>query len=781
MRALDAMVRLKLEIRGSVQGVGFRPFVFRLAEELSLRGWVVNDSRGVSIEVEGDRASVTEFLRRVREDKPAASEIRDLDPTWAEPAGYERFEIRTSDRGGEKSVEILPDLATCPSCLAEVLDPRDRRHGYPFANCTHCGPRFTIVLGLPYDRPRTTMARFTMCPACRSEYESPRDRRFHAQPNACPHCGPQVALWDATGRGLATGPAALAGAVSALAGGRVVAVKGLGGFHLMVDARDPGAVARLRTRKARREKPLAVLVADRAGAEALCDISEDEASALGAPEAPILLLRRRPGADLADAVAPGNPYVGVMLPTTPLHHLLARAAGFPLVATSGNLSEEPICIDEGEAVSRLGGIADLFLVHDRPIARHVDDSVAAFLCGRLRLLRRARGFAPRAVMLPSEGPVLLAVGAHLKNAVALAVGRRAFVSQHIGDMGTAESMSAFERVIADFLDMYDARPEAIVHDLHPDYATTLWARRSAAGDRLASPLDRLAGIPLVGVQHHHAHLASCLADNEASGPALGVTWDGTGYGSDGSVWGGEFLLGDAAGFARVAHLKAFRLPGGEAAVREPRRAALGLLVETFGTDALDWDDLSPVREFRESERRVLATLLAGGAVSPWTTSAGRLFDGVAALARLGQISAFEGQSAMALEFEVDGAVRDAYPLPLRADGAALVLDWRPLVAAVVDDVRSSRPRGVVAARFHNALAGAIVEVAKAVGTRVVALSGGCFQNRRLTESAREALQSRGFEVLLHRQVPPNDGGIALGQLLVAAARIRSVEPRRQPV
>jgi hydrogenase maturation protein HypF len=740
-----------------VQGVGFRPFVHRLADELGLSGFVVNDHRGVAIEVEGERASLAEFHRRLPLQKPAASEIRALEVTWMTPVGYERFEIRESETGGSATVEILPELATCALCRDEISDAADRRYRYPFTNCTHCGPRFSIILGLPYDRARTTMAGFTMCPSCLGEYRSPRDRRFHAQPNACASCGPRLALWDGTGARLAEGEDALGGAADALAAGEVVAVKGLGGFHLMVDARDEVAVERLRARKRRRAKPLAVMAADLARAAALCEIDAAEAAALASPEAPIVLLRKRGGAGVAEGVAPDNPYLGVMLPYTPLHHLLLRATGFPVVATSGNLSEEPICIDGGEAVERLRGIADRFLVHDRPIARHVDDSVAIVSGDRVRLLRRARGFAPRAVMVSREAPSILAVGAHLKNAVALAVGRRVFVSQHIGDMENPTSLAAFERVIADFLAMYEAGPAAIAHDLHPDYATTRWA------------VGR--GLPRVPVQHHHAHLASCLADNEAEGVALGVCWDGTGYGADGTVWGGEFLLGDASKFTRAAHLGPFRLPGGEAAVREPRRSALGLLVAAFGDEAFGRDEIAPVRAFSVAERRVLKAMLERGTNSPWTTSAGRLFDAVASISGLGDRSEFEGQAAMALEFAADRSLRASYPMPLLG-GSPLVLDWKPLLAAVIEDVRRGTGVAPIAARFHNALTDGIVRVAEAVGCGKVALTGGCFQNRRLAESVDAALTSRGFRVLRHRQVPPNDGGIALGQIAVAAARLR---------
>ncbi len=769
-------LRLRLEVRGAVQGVGFRPFVFRLAEELALPGWVLNDARGVFIEVEGPRAQLERFRERVEKERPPRALVQSVEAEWLPPAGYHEFEIRRSDEGGTKTALVLPDLATCPECLAETLDPSARRHQYPFTNCTNCGPRFTILRDLPYDRPNTTMLGFVLCADCRAEYEEPRDRRFHAQPIACPACGPVLALWDATGAGVARERAALEGAARALGEGRIVAVKGLGGFHLMCDARDGAVVARLRERKLRQGKPLAVMVRDLAMARDLCEVSDLAARWLAAVEAPILLLPRRERAPVTTEVAPANPCLGLMLPATPLHHLLLRACGFPLVATSGNLTDEPICTNEYRALSRLGGIADLFLVHDRPIQRHVDDSVAWLVGGELRLLRRARGWAPLPVTLATELPVLLGVGAHLKNTVALSVGRQVFLSQHVGDLETEEAMSAFERVIADFLRLYEARPGAIAHDLHPDYLSTRWARAQAA----ARP-----DLRLVGVQHHHAHLAACLAENGGRGRALGVTWDGTGFGTDGTVWGGEFLLGDAAGFERVAHLRPFRLPGGEAAVQEPRRAALGLLWELGGRSWVEARGTGLRSLFGDTELEVLYRMLGRGVNSPVTTSMGRLFDGVAALLGLHPRVTFEGQAAMGLEWAADPAERGAYPVDLQEDGGGaatgeaaqarrpLVLDWAPLLAAVLEDVARGVGREIIAARFHNGLVQAAVRVAHAVGEERVALTGGCFQNRRLTEGLADALQRAGHAVLLHRQVPPNDGGVSLGQVVVAAARIRA--------
>ena len=771
--------RLRIEIHGAVQGVGFRPFVYRLATELALAGWVINDTRGVFIEIEGAREIAERFLARLPTEIPPRSTVQSLDHAWLPAAGYDRFEIRHSDDQGAKTALILPDIATCPNCLREIFDPSNRRLEYPFTNCTDCGPRYTIIQALPYDRPNTTMRHFVMCPQCQAEYEEPLDRRFHAQPNACPACGPRLAWWGegrAGDRGVHNrkdtnghigtqehggyddeevyGGRALAAAVAALRVGRIVAVKGLGGFHLMVDARNEMAVALLRERKPRRDKPFAIMAPDLAWVKDHCEVTPEAEAVLTSAESPIVLLSKRDDGGVAKSVAPDNPSLGVMLPYTPLHHLLLAELGFPIIATSGNAADEPICTDEAEAVQRLGHITDLFLVHDRPIERHVDDSVAWVTRGVPRLLRRARGYAPLPVLLKDERPPILAVGPHLKNTISLSVGKQAFISQHIGDLETPEAMAAFERVIADFLRLYEVTPAAIAHDLHPDYASTRWAQEQ--------------GGCLIPVQHHHAHLAACLAENQIGGPALGVTWDGTGLGTDGTIWGGEFLLGDARSCERVAHLRPFRLLGGDAAVHEPRRVALALLYELYGDRALEMD-LAPVAAFSDAERRLLDQMLGRGVHAPVTTSMGRLFDGIASLAGLHQIVTFEGQAAMRLEFIADVTELGVYPLIQRDHG---VLDWGPLVEAVVEDAYRGVPASTIAARFHNGLVHAIVDVARAADQPCVALTGGCFQNRLLTERAADALEAARFEVLLHRQTPPNDGCVSLGQVAVAATQLR---------
>lgn len=764
---------LMVEIAGAVQGVGFRPFVYRLAAELALTGWVVNDARGVVITVEGPVAVLERFLDRLRAEAPPHAVIHRLDWRWQPAAGHEHFTIRASQDSGGKTAAVLPDLATCADCLAEVRDPADRRHHYAFTNCTRCGPRFSIIRALPYDRPNTTMRAFVMCPSCEAEYGAPLDRRFHAQPNACPACGPQLALWWRDGSGgwqqTAAGDAALRLAAAAIRGGQVAAVKGLGGFHLMADAGSDAAVGTLRERKRRPDKPLALMVADLAQVRRICVSDAGADALLDSPQAPIVLLPRRPTLPgeaplpIADAVAPGNPTLGVMLPATPLHHLLLAEVGRPVVATSGNVSDEPICIDEQEAVQRLGPFADLFLVHNRPIARQVDDSVVHVVAGAPRLLRRARGHAPLPVRLRAPVPPILAVGAHVKNTIALSVGDQVFISQHIGDLATAQAIAAFERVIADFLDLYSAEPVAIAYDLHPDYRSSLWAR--------AAVLERgCRGIP---VQHHHAHFAACLAENQVAGPALGVMWDGTGYGGDATIWGGEFLLGDAGTVQRVAHLQHFPLPGGDACAREPRRVALALLLQAFGEAALEWEDLAAVASFSEAERALLATMLARRINAAASSSIGRLFDGVAAIIGLAQRCSFEGQAAMALQFaaEAAGTESGSYPLPLSGVDLPYRLDWQPMIEAIVEDIRRGVAPGLIAARFHHGLIDGMADVARRIGQPRVALSGGCFQNRLLVEGAVERLRAAGFEVLLPAQVPCNDGGISLGQVAVAAAQL----------
>lgn len=757
MSATSQRKRVRVAICGTVQGVGFRPFVHRLATELGLAGWVRNDSLGVTIEIEGGAHPVDSFLRRLDSDKPPHATFYSVERVVLDPAGVRGFTIRESDASGRVTAAVLPDIATCPECVREIRDPGNRRYRYPFTNCTHCGPRFSIVEALPYDRSRTTMKAFEMCDRCRGEYESPADRRYHAQPNACPDCGPRLELWDPQGKCLASGADALERAEEAIRDGRIVALKGLGGFHLIVDARNARAIARLRDRKHRDEKPFAVMAPSLDWVREHCVISRAEERALCSPEKPITLLRGRDGGMWRDVVAPGNPFLGVMLPYTPLHHLLLDDLGFAVVATSGNLAEEPICTDEYDALERLGGIADAFLVHDRPIARHVDDSVARVVAGRELLIRRARGYAPLPIPLSAaaDAPPTLGVGAHQKNTVGITVDGWVVLSQHIGDLATAAAYEAFKHAVNDLQVLYATRAERVVCDSHPDYVSTYHAQTEMGG--------------AIKVQHHFAHVAACILENELDGPVLGVSWDGTGFGDDGTVWGGEFMMVDASrpvSFERVAHLRPFRLPGGEAAVREPRRCATAVLYEMEGERALEGDT-----SFNAAERRIIVGMLRTGVNAPITTSAGRLFDAVASLIGLRHVTSFEGQAAMELEFAAHRAGTDAtYPFELRAsDEHPWVVDWAPTVRAVLDATNNGSDVAAIAATFHNTLAEMIVCVVRRAGVASVALTGGCFQNAYLTERAVARLRAEGFRPYWHQRVPPNDGGIALGQIAVATA------------
>lgn len=749
------LARLRIVIRGAVQGVGFRPFIHRLATAAGLPGWVSNSAQGVFIEVEGGQDELRDFLQRIESEKPAIAHIYSLEAVYLDPVGFSRFEIRESE-GGEKTALILPDIATCPDCLRELNDPSDRRFRYPFTNCTNCGPRFTIIEALPYDRSRTSMKKFAMCESCSREYHDPGDRRFHAQPNACPVCGPHLELWDPAGIVSTTADSALLGCAKAIKDGQIVAIKGLGGFHLMVDARNDEAVLKLRVRKHREEKPFALMFPTHELVADYCEMSPVEERLLRSPESPIVLLRARTPLSLAAAIAPRNPCLGVMLPYTPLHHLLMQELGFPVVATSGNLAEEPICTDERDALSRLSGIADVFLVHDRPIVRHVDDSIVREMAGRELVLRRARGFAPLPVFLQQQIQPIAAVGAHQKNTVALSVGPQIFISQHIGDLEAEASFSAFQRVFTAFHRMYESHPAVTACDMHPDYVSTRYALQTSAR--------------VVPVQHHFAHVLSCMAENQLQPPALGIAFDGSGFGLDSTVWGGEFLRITDQGFDRVAHLRTFRLPGGEKAVREPRRVALAILYEIFGEEAFLMD-LPAVRAFSPAELRVLRAMLQQAINSPVTSSAGRLFDAVASLIGLRQNCRFEGQAAMELEFAITGDTDESYPYAIHDEGNfPLLCDWGPTIEAILDE--KSDAIGSIAQKFHNTMARVVTDVAERIGEAKVVLTGGCFQNRYLTEKCIQHLQAAGFQVYWHQRIPPNDGGISLGQVMAAAAELK---------
>jgi hydrogenase maturation protein HypF len=745
-----------------VQGVGFRPFVFRAAEELRLTGRVWNDGDGVTVEAFGPAERLDELERRLRQAPPPAARVERLEVAALSGLPPATFEIAPSLQGGVARMAIGADLATCEACVAELADPADRRHRYPFTNCTDCGPRFTIALGVPYDRPATTMAGFTMCERCAAEYHDPRDRRYHAQPNACPACGPRLSLLGPSGAPRAGDP--LAAAAAALLAGKVLAVKGLGGYHLCCDATDPAAVTELRRRKRRDQKPLAVMVAGLEAAAALAELSDAERVLLGSVERPIVLCRKRPDGRLAPGLAPGNPRLGLMLPYTPLHHLLLAEAGRPLVMTSGNLSEEPIAFTEEEALARLSGVADLFLTHDRPIASRCDDSVARVVAGRPLLLRRSRGWVPRPVRVRRGfARPTLGVGAQLKNACCLGRGDEAVLGPHVGDLDHVDTYAAFEAAVDRLERFLDFRPEVLGCDLHPLYLSTRYAR------------ERAAALParLVEVQHHHAHAASAMAEHGLEGPVLALCWDGTGLGTDGTAWGGELLRCWPDRFERLATFRPVALPGGDRAIREPWRVALAALVDAFdGDPPLDLPLFAAVSP---AELGVVRRMLAGGVNSPLAHGAGRAFDAAAALALSRGEARFEGQLALALDGAADPAEPGRYPFELERAGGLTRLDLRPLWRSLTADLRAGVGAGAVSARFHAALAAAGAELVRGAaregGNLPVVLSGGCFQNAFLAERIATEL-SGSFKVYLHGHVPPGDGGLALGQALVADAVAR---------
>jgi hydrogenase maturation protein HypF len=871
--------RAKIIVRGAVQGVGFRPFIFRLATELNLRGIVLNSSQGVFIEIEGERNLLNQFLLRLEKEKPPRAIIQSLEFSFLDTIGYENFEILASENSGAKTALILPDIATCPDCLREIFDPQNRRYLYPFTNCTNCGPRFSIIESLPYDRANTSMRNFEMCADCEKEFYDPRDRRFHAQPNACPNCGPQLQLLrsgvrqnaansdEIQPRSAERSHDALLRAANAIRDGKILALKGIGGFQLLVDARNENAIRRLRERKHREEKPFATMFPSLDAVKEICVVNEFEERLLQSPEAPIVLLEKKSAignrqSAISNSVAPKNPYLGVMLPYSPLHHILLRELNFPVVATSGNLSGEPICIDENDALSRLGDIADLFLVHNRPIVRQLDDSVVRIIFGREQILRRARGYAPLPIKLNFQLSTfnhqpILAVGAHLKNSVALAVGEQIFLSQHIGDLETEPAFSAFKKVAADFENLYEQKPGMVACDLHPEYLSTKFAEKlgsapasGAADDAFVIGTNgerrpifcesvarnvRREGAPngsrggcapqQIRVQHHYAHVLSCAAENEIEAPLLGVAWDGTGLGTDGKIWGGEFLYlkqnsgGEAPRrpelkklgltefdppieFERVAHFREFPLPGGETAIKQPRRSALGLLWEIFGDELFERGDFPFLENFSDAELSMIRKMLAQKINSPLTSSVGRLFDAVAALIGLRQRVSFEGQAAMELEFAIEKKQTDetyAFEITAREDArltnkiaatlgnvyptdsslatrhSSLLIDWQPMILKIFDDLKSQTSIGIISAKFHNTLVEIIIHVAKKIGEPKVALSGGCFQNKYLLERAILKLQAADFKPYWHQRVPTNDGGIALGQVIAAIRQFQKGE------
>jgi len=765
---------MRIAIRGIVQGVGFRPFVYRTAHRLGVAGWVRNTSWGVEIEAQGTRDVLLAFKQALLADAPPLAQIETLDAEPLPPAPVEGFGIRNSSPQPGAFQLISPDIATCPDCLRDVLDPHDRRYRYPFTNCTNCGPRFTIIESIPYDRPRTTMRAFVMCDQCQSEYDDPLDRRFHAQPNACPVCGPHVSLIDATGKIISERDEAMQAAARLLFDGQILAIKGLGGYQLVCDARDAAAVGRLRSRKRRPHKPFAVMVSDLEHARELAQVSSPEEELLSSARAPIVLLLSGAQNGLAPNVAPGTDVVGIMLPYTPLHHILLRDVDGPLIMTSGNLSEEPIARDNDEARMRLDGIADYYLTHNRGIYSRYDDSVWFVPDGDPQPVRRARGYAPSPIRLPSVARPALACGPEMKNTFCLLRDSYAFVSQHIGDMGNADTLEHYEHTLALYKSLFSSEPQTVAVDMHPDYQATRYGQS--------------LGVPTVRVQHHHAHMVACLTENAVHGAAIGVVLDGTGYGLDGRIWGGEFLVGDAKGFERAAHLEYLPLPGGDAAVHRPYRLAIAYFHVLLGEAAtpLEWPGVG------QAERSTIEAMAERGINSPPTSSMGRLFDAVSALLGICQVTSYDAQAAIELEASARTADPDGVVYGYDIEQTPDVLRWtanartrtnqrlvqhsrqiriRRLFADIVRDMGSGERAAIVARRFHQTTARIVVDVCRLIRSETelsqVVLTGGCFQNRILYTSARELLAEEGFQVFTHHRVPCNDGGLSLGQAVIA--------------
>jgi len=759
-------------VRGVVQGVGFRPFVYRLALQNRLAGHIGNDTDGVTIEIEGAHSAIADFLARLRSEAPPISRIDSVQVDELEPTGESAFTIVHSQVLGQVSTGIPADAATCADCLRELLDPLDRRYRYPFLNCTNCGPRFTITRRIPYDRPQTSMAAFPMCPACQAEYDDPLDRRFHAQPNACWQCGPTVWLESPDGARVSSDDPILH-CVHDLLAGRIVAIKGIGGFHLAVDATNEAAVQRLRDRKHRYGKPLAVMVRDLQSAAALCALGEQEIDLLQTPAHPIVLALARPENGIAPSVAPGIPWLGIYLPYAPLQHLLfADDRVRALVMTSANLSEEPIAIDNAEARQRLGQIADAFLMHNREILQRCDDSVAALVDGAPQLIRRARGYVPLGIDLPLESPPALAVGGHLKSVFTLARGRFAYQSQHLGDLENLTGLDFFSESLQHLMRTFEIEPQAVIHDLHPGYLSTTWAKQWAADHHL----------PTIAVQHHHAHIAACMGENHIEGPVIGLSLDGTGYGTDGHIWGGEVLIAHMDRFERFAHLPYVPMPGGDAAVREPWRMAFAHLLAAGFSE----DEAKNLTGATAQEAHLLARMIERKINAPLTSSLGRLFDAAAAVILKRRTVDYEAQAAIELEgLAIDEPVRFSAGNAVAERDAASIIKIDHLWRGLVDDLRRGVSKQAIAAQFHSAVAGLIIASAltarESTGISKVVMSGGCMHNRRLSTLLRLGLQGEGFEVSQHRRVSPGDGGLSYGQAIIGAKRLALTEdPSAQP-
>ncbi len=753
------LARLKISIRGAVQGVGFRPFIYRLAREMGIKGWVINSSIGVFIEAENEKSVLDCFLLKIEKEKPVHAIINSLEFSYLDPVNFKQFEIKKSEETKEVSAFILPDIAVCDECVTEMNNPADRRYRYPFINCTNCGPRFSIIEKLPYDRPNTTMKSFEMCDRCKSEYEDPLNRRFHAQPIACPDCGPWIELRDNLNRQISTHKDALIEVVNKLKNGKIIALKGLGGYQLIVDATNEKSVQILRDRKQREEKPFALMFPTIESIKSVCQVSHFEERSLKSAESPIVILEQlKDKQNLAPNIAPDNPYLGVMLPYTPLHHLLLQELSFPIVATSANLSDEPIVIDDKQAFQKLAGIADFFLVHNRPIRRHVDDSIIRVIMGQELVTRRARGYAPLPISLnlkSSMDKTFIAGGAHLKNTVAVSINNNIFISQHIGDLETNEALKTYENIINDFQQLYNVKSMQAVCDLHPDYLSTKYIKHNYSNE--------------IQVQHHQAHIAACRAENQVTGAAVGVSWDGTGFGEDGSIWGGEFFISDDKSFKHLGQLRKFSLPGGDQAVKEPRRSAIGLLFKIYGKNLFNME-LSILDQFSKKEIIILKQMLIKQINCPQTSSAGRLFDSVSALLNLKSKCNFEGQAAMMLEYAADINEKGYYPFEITGHDF-YIIDWQQMIEKILIEIKNKINRNIIAAKFHNTLVEIICQTVAKAGLKKVVLSGGCFQNAILLSGTIKRLQENNYKVYRHQRIPPNDGGISLGQVVIAAQKL----------
>lgn len=747
------ITRLKIIIRGVVQGVGFRPFIFRLASEMGITGFVSNSTSGVLVEAEGEKDILDKFSLRIKNEKPLHSSIHGMELCFLDAAGYSKFEIAPSSISAVSEIFILPDIAVCDDCLKELFDPGNRRYRYPFINCTNCGPRFSIIESFPYDRINTSMKFFEMCDDCRKEYEDTADRRFHAQPTACPVCGPEITLMTSSKEILSRNYSALSDTAGLIKSGKIVALKGLGGYQLIVDALNDDAVLLLRQRKNREEKPFAIMTRNLPMSSDLCEISDLEKNLLCSPESPVVLLKKKNGRDVSKYAAPGNPYLGIMHPYTPLHHLLLSETDSPVIATSGNLSEEPMCINEDEAFSRLNKIADFFLVHNRGIVRSVDDSVIRIVKGREMIIRRARGYAPLPLPVKKSVKSFIALGGHSKNTISIKKDDNIFVSQHIGDLENKETEDYLIRTIKDLSEIYEIDPGYIIHDLHPNYATT----------RIAGDFDKKK----MAVQHHHAHAAACYYENQLSGSCLAVCWDGTGYGSDNTIWGGEFFIFDGYDFKHTARLKNFLIQGGGKGIRDIKRAAAGVLYDIFKENT--FKKIKRFNFLRETENlKLIINILEKNINCFSTTSTGRLIDAVSFFLNLSSYSNFEGEAAMRLEFSADAGIKENYPFHINSE-EILIIDWHPMIENILSDIKDGVTPGKISAKFHNTLVKIIVTAAMMINEKKVILTGGCFQNMYLLNSVIERLREINFTPYWHQRVPTNDGGISFGQAAYAAA------------